>query len=147
LAALTVDVNQRLEEELKKARDRSYLEQIRALIRKQIRILTDTAPEVATVLSWPCCRGRRRGPSPSSGSSRTAGVIMTRSSGGWSRPDLRRGEFRCPGPDVALQRLHSVLNQSSLWIRPSLPRAKKAQWREAVVDTASRMFSIRGAGI
>jgi TetR/AcrR family transcriptional regulator, regulator of autoinduction and epiphytic fitness len=53
LAALTVDVNQRLEEELKKARDRSYLEQIRALIRKQIRILTDTAPEVATVLSWP----------------------------------------------------------------------------------------------
>jgi phosphoglucomutase len=34
-------------------RDRSHLEQLRALIREQVRILTETAPEVVTVFSWP----------------------------------------------------------------------------------------------
>ncbi|MCW2628368.1 MAG: hypothetical protein JWR48_5090 [Mycobacterium sp.] len=33
-------------------RDRSHLEQLRALIREQVRILTETAPEVVTVFSW-----------------------------------------------------------------------------------------------
>jgi hypothetical protein len=34
-------------------RDRSHLEQLRALIREQIRILTEAASEVVTVFSWP----------------------------------------------------------------------------------------------
>ncbi len=49
-------------------------------------------------------------------------------------------EFDCPNSDVTLQRLHGVLSQSSLWIRTDLPARKKAQLREAVVSTASRMF-------
>jgi hypothetical protein len=39
-----------------------------------------------------------------------------------------------------------VLNQSSLWLRPSLRPEEKAELWDAVVDTASRMFSLRGAG-
>jgi hypothetical protein len=34
-------------------RDCSQLEQLRALIREEVRILTETAPEVVTVFSWP----------------------------------------------------------------------------------------------
>ena len=54
---------------------------------------------------------------------------------------LAAGEFDCPSADVALQCLHGVLNQSSLWIRPSLSDQRRAGLREAVVDTAARMFS------
>jgi TetR/AcrR family transcriptional regulator, regulator of autoinduction and epiphytic fitness len=140
LEALTVDVNRRLEEALDEVRDRSYLEQIRALIREQVRILTDTAPEVATVFSWP-----KTWPESFEGiikdSRRRHDAIFRRV----VEAGLAAGEFDCPNPDVALQCLHGVLNQSSLWIRPSLPAGKKAELREAVVDTASRMLSVKNA--
>lgn len=136
LEGLTVDVNRRLTEELDTVRDHSHLDQLRTLIREQVRILTDTAPEVATVFSWPKAwpesfeeiikESRRRHDAI------FRGVVET---------GLAAGEFDCPDPDVALQCLHGVLNQSSLWIRPSLPPEKKAALREAVVDTASRMLS------
>jgi TetR/AcrR family transcriptional regulator of autoinduction and epiphytic fitness len=58
---------------------------------------------------------------------------------------IAAGEFDCPNPDVALQCLHGVFNQSSLWIRPSLPEGKQVELREAVVDTAARMISLKAA--
>ena len=134
---LTVEVNQRLERELDEVRDLSHLEQIRALIREQVRILTDTAPEVATVFSWPkawpesfqeIIKDSRRRPDAIFRRVVEAGIAA--------------GEFDCPNPDVALQCLHGVLNQTALWIRPSLPVEKKAELWEAVVDTASRMFTL-----
>jgi AcrR family transcriptional regulator len=134
---LTVEVNQRLERELDEVRDLSHLEQIRALIREQVRILTDTAPEVATVFSWPKAW-------PESfqeiikDSRRRHDAIFRRV----VEAGIAAGEFDCPNPDVALQCLHGVLNQSALWIRPSLPVEKKAELWEAVVDTASRMFTL-----
>jgi AcrR family transcriptional regulator len=141
LEALTVEVNRRLEEELEKVRDRSYLEQIRTLIREQVRILTDTAPDVATVFSWP-----KAWPESFVGiikdSRRRHDAIFRRV----VEAGLAAGEFDCPNPDVALQCLYGVLNQSSLWIRPSLPPEQKDRLREAVVDTASRMFSLKGTG-
>jgi AcrR family transcriptional regulator len=134
---LTVEVNQRLERELDEVRDLSHLEQIRALIREQVRILTDTAPEVATVFSWPKAW-------PESfqeiikDSRRRHDAIFRRV----VEAGIAAGEFDCPNPDVALQCLHGVLNQTALWIRPSLPVEKKAELWEAVVDTASRMFTL-----
>jgi AcrR family transcriptional regulator len=137
IEGLTVEVNRRLEQELDEVRDLSHLEQIRALIREQVRILTDTAPEVATVFSWPKAW-------PESfqeiikDSRRRHDAIFRRV----VEAGIAAGEFDCPNPDVALQCLHGVLNQSALWIRPSLPVEKKAELWEAVVDTASRMFTL-----
>jgi TetR/AcrR family transcriptional regulator of autoinduction and epiphytic fitness len=136
LEALAVDVNARLESELARVADSGHLEQLRTLIREQIRILTDTAPEVATLFSWPKSwpdsfdvmlkENRRR-----------HDAIFRRV----VEAGLAAGEFDCPSADVALQCLHGVLNQSSLWIRPSLSDQRRAELREAVVDTAARMFS------
>jgi AcrR family transcriptional regulator len=137
IEGLTVEVNRRLEQELDEVHDLSHLEQIRALIREQVRILTDTAPEVATVFSWPKAW-------PESfqeiikDSRRRHDAIFRRV----VEAGIAAGEFDCPNPDVALQCLHGVLNQSALWIRPSLPVEKKAELWEAVVDTASRMFTL-----
>ena len=137
IEGLTVEVNRRLEQELDEVRDLSHLEQIRTLIREQVRILTDTAPEVATVFSWPKAW-------PESfqeiikDSRRRHDAIFRRV----VEAGIAAGEFDCPNPDVALQCLHGVLNQSALWIRPSLPVEKKAELWEAVVDTASRMFTL-----
>lgn len=139
---LTIEVNRRLEQELDRVRDRSHLEQIRTLIREQVRILTDTAPEVATVFSWP-----KTWPESFQevikDSRRRHDAIFRRV----VEAGIAAGEFDCPNPDVALQCLHGVLNQSALWIRPSLPVEKKAELWEAVVDTASRLFSLEGARV
>src|SRR5574337_837372 len=92
LEALTEDVNRRLVAQLEAVRGSNHLDQLRALIREQIYILTDTAP------------------------------------------------------DVALHCLYGVLNQVSLWIRPSLPERKRVELREAVVETALRMFGLKADG-
>jgi TetR/AcrR family transcriptional regulator, regulator of autoinduction and epiphytic fitness len=140
IEALTVDVNRRLEAELDKVSDRSHLEQIRTLIREQVRILTDTAPEVATVFSWPTTWPESFQDAIKDSRRRHDAIFRRVVEAG-----LAAGEFDCPNPDVALQCLHGVLNQSSLWIRPSLSPEKKAELWEALVDTASRMLSLKGA--
>jgi TetR/AcrR family transcriptional regulator of autoinduction and epiphytic fitness len=138
LEALTVDVNTRLQAALDAVGERSHLERLQALIREQVRILTDTAPEVATVFAWP-----KSWPESFEAiikdSRRRHDAIFR----GVVEAGIAAGEFDCPDADVALQCLHGVLNQSSLWIRVSLSAKKKAQLREAVVATASRMFSCR----
>lgn len=136
LEALTTDVNARLQAALDAAGDRSHLEQLRALIREQVRILTDTAPEVATVFAWPKSWPEAFGPIIKDSRRRHDALFREVVLAG-----IAAGEFDCPNADVALQCLHGVLNQSSLWIRTDLPARKKAHLREAVVATASRMFS------
>lgn len=141
IEGMTVDVNHRLELERDKVSDRSHLEQLRTLIREQLRVLTHTAPEVATLFSWP-----KTWPASFQeiikDSRRRHDAVFRRV----VEAGLAAGEFDCPNPDVALQCLHGVLNQSSLWIRPSLPLEEKAELWEDVVDTASRMLSLQSSG-
>lgn len=140
LDSLTVNVNSRLEAELEAVGASSYLNQLRALIREQVHILTDTAPEVAAVFAWPTSW-----PEAFEGiikdSRRRHDAIFRRV----VQAGVAAGEFDCPDPDVALHCLYGVLNQSPLWIRPSLPEATRIELREAVVDTAARMFSLNAA--
>lgn len=140
IEGLTVEVNRRLEQELARVRDRSHLEQIRTLIREQVRILTDTAPEVAAVFSWPTAWPESFQEIVKESRRRHDAIFRRVVEAG-----IAAGEFDCPNPDVALQCLHGVLNQSALWIRPSLPVEMKAELWEAVVEAASRMFSLDGA--
>jgi TetR/AcrR family transcriptional regulator, regulator of autoinduction and epiphytic fitness len=136
LEALTVDVNARLEAELARVADADHLEQLRTLIREQVRILTDTAPEVATLFSWPKSWPVSFDPMMKDSRRRHDAIFRRVVEAG-----MAAGEFDCPNADVALQCLHGVLNQSSLWIRPSHSGERRAELREAVVDTAARMFS------
>ena len=138
LEALTVDVISRLEAQRDAVRDQSCLVQLRALIREQVRILTETAPEVATVFSWPKSWPAIFGETMKDSRRRHDAIFRRVVEAG-----LAAGEFDCPNPDVSLQCLHGVLNQSALWIRPALPEAKRTELREAVVDTAVRMFTLR----
>jgi TetR/AcrR family transcriptional regulator, regulator of autoinduction and epiphytic fitness len=136
LEALTVDVIGRLEAQRDAVRDQSYLVQLRALIREQVRILTDTAPEVATVFSWPKSWPAIFDRTMKDSRRRHDAIFRRVVDAG-----LAAGEFDCPNPDVALQCLHGVLNQSAVWIRPGLPEDKRAELREAVVDAAVRLFA------
>lgn len=140
LEALTADVNARLEARRDLVRDRSYVDQLRALIREQVRILTETAPEVATVFSWPNSWPAAFDDTIKNSRRRHDAIFRSVVEAG-----MAADEFDCPNPDVALQCLHGVLNQSSLWIRPSLPEAKRVELGDAVVDTAIRMFSLKAA--
>jgi len=140
LESLTVEVNTRLETQLAEVADRSYLEQLRTLIREQVRILTDTAPEVATVFSWPKTWPESFDPIIKDSRRRHDGIFRRVAEAG-----LRAGEFDCPNLDVALQCLHGILNQSSLWIRVSLPDERKTELREGVVDAGARLFSLDSA--
>lgn len=140
LEALTLEVNSRLETQLEAVDGSSYLDQLRALIREQIHILTDTAPEVAAVFSWP-----KSWPEALEGvikaSRRRHDAIFRRV----VQAGVAAGEFDCPDVDVALHCLYGVFNQSPLWIRSSLPEPRRVELRETVVDTAARMFSRKTA--
>lgn len=139
LEALTVDVINRLETQRDAVRDQSHLVQLRALIREQVRILTDTAPEVATVFMWPKSWPPAFGETMKNSRRRHDAIFRRVVEAG-----IASGEFDCENPDVALQCLHGVLNHSALWIRPALPEDKRVELREAVVDASVRMFTLRG---
>lgn len=106
---------------------------LRALVDEQVRILTETAPEVATVFSWP-----REWPSTVQDSMKE----MRRRHDAVFRDVVARGvadgEFTCPDIDVAMHCLHGVLNQSAMWIRPD--SQDRAAARAAVVACAVRLF-------
>lgn len=141
LESLTVLVDDHLERELDRVAGESAHDRIRVLIREQVRILTDTAPEVATVFTWPRTWPASFEPIIKDSRRRHDAIFRRVVEAG-----IAAGEFDCPDADVALQCLHGVLNQSALWIRPSLPPERRAELRELVVETAARMLG-PGAGV
>lgn len=135
LEATTQEVLARLnarEEQLGTVSARDHLA---ALIDEQIRILTETAPEVAAVFAWP-----RGWPATFDDDMKN----MRRRHDAVFRRVVERGvaagEFSCPNIDVALQCLHGILNQSSVWLRPGARADDRAEMRAAVVDRALRVF-------
>lgn len=135
LETLTQEVLQRLaarEEELGTVDAREHLA---ALIDEQIRILTETAPEVAAVFSWP-----RGWPEifedPMKDMRRRHDAVFRRV----VERGVADGEFACPDVNVALQCLHGILNQSSVWIGPGLHDEDRAELRAAIVDRALCLF-------
>ena len=135
LETLTEEVLQRLEaraDALGKVGARDHLA---ALIDEQIRILTETAPEVAAVFSWP-----RGWPSvfdePMKDMRRRHDAVFRKV----VDRGVAEGEFTCPDINVALQCLHGILNQSSIWIGPGMHDDDRAQLRAAIVDRALCLF-------
>lgn len=135
LETLTQEVLQRLaarEESLGKAGVREHLA---ALIDEQIRILTETAPEVAAVFSWP--RGWPAAfDEPMKDMRRRHDAVFRRV----VEQGVAEGEFTCPDVNVALQCLHGILNQSSIWIGPGMHDDDRAELRSAIVDRALCLF-------
>lgn len=133
LDVLTEEVMSRLAERAAEVDDTSPTALLGALVDEQVRILTETAPEVATVFSWP-----RPWPPAIQDSMKS----MRRRHDGVFRQVVERGvavgEFTCPDVDVAMQCLHGILNQSAVWIRPD--SADRAAARAAVVACALRLF-------
>ncbi|QCQ89878.1 TetR/AcrR family transcriptional regulator [Rhodococcus sp. SGAir0479] len=133
LDVLTDEVMTRLAHRAEQADATSATELLRTLVDEQVRILTETAPEVATVFSWP-----REWPSTVQKSMKE----MRRRHDAVFRDVVERGvadgEFTCPDIDVAMQCLHGVLNQAAVWIRPGGEDAAAA--RTAVVACALRLF-------
>ncbi|WP_082952442.1 TetR/AcrR family transcriptional regulator [Mycolicibacter sinensis] len=135
LEATTQEVLARLnarEEELGPVSAREHLA---ALIDEQIRILTETAPEVAAVFAWP--RGWPAAFDDDMKDMRRRHDAVFRRV---VEKGLAAGEFNCPNIDVALQCLHGILNQSSVWLRPGARAEDRAQMRAAIVNRALRVF-------
>ncbi len=135
LETLTQEVLQRLaarEEALGNAGAREHLA---AVIDEQIRILTETAPEVAAVFSWP--RGWPAAfDEPMKDMRRRHDAVFRKV----VQRGVSEGEFTCPDINVALQCLHGILNQSSVWIGPGLHDDDRAELRAAIVDRALCLF-------
>lgn len=113
----------------------SARDHLAALIDEQIRILTETAPEVAAVFAWP-----RGWPATFSDDMKD---MRRRHDAVFRRvveKGVAAGEFGCPNIDVALQCLHGILNQSSVWLRPGARADDRAEMRAAIVDRALRVF-------
>lgn len=135
LETLTQEVLQRLAVREEAVGDVGAREHLAALIDEQIRILTETAPEVAAVFSWP-----RGWPEvfdqPMKDMRRRHDAVFRRV----VERGVAAGEFTCPDVNVALQCLHGVLNQSSVWIGPGIHDDNRAELRAAIVDRALCLF-------
>lgn len=135
LEALTQEVLQRLAAREQAVGDVGARQHLAALIDEQIRILTETAPEVAAVFSWP-----RGWPEvfdePMKDMRRRHDAVFRRV----VERGVAAGEFTCPDVNVALQCLHGVLNQSSVWIGPGIHDDNRTELRAAIVDRALCLF-------
>jgi len=135
LEALAEEVLQRLGAREDAIGEAGAREHLAALIDEQIRILTETAPEVAAVFSWP-----RGWPEvfdePMKDMRRRHDAVFRRV----VEQGVDGGEFTCPDVNVALQCLHGVLNQSSVWIGPGMHDDDRAELRAAIVDRALCLF-------
>ena len=135
LESLTQEVLQRLAAREEALGDVPARDHLAALIDEQILILTETAPEVATVFSWP-----RSWPKvfedPMKDMRRRHDAVFRKV----AAQGIASGEFTCPNVNVALQCLHGILNQSSVWIRPGTHEDDRAELRAAIVDRALRIF-------
>lgn len=134
LESLTEEVLSRLEARQRTVADASATEKLRALVDEQILILTETAPEVATVFSWP-----KSWPElfdePMKDMRRRHDAVFRRV----VEEGIHRSEFTCGNINVALQCLHGILNQSSVWL-PGVAEANHDDLRREVVDCALRVF-------
>jgi TetR/AcrR family transcriptional regulator of autoinduction and epiphytic fitness len=131
LESLTLEVLTRLDARRRAVAGSSATEILRALIDEQILILTDTAPEVATVFSWPKAWPEAFDEPMKDMRRRHDAVFREVVEEG-----IRTGEFHCANINVTLQCLHGILNQSSVWIRPGTGDSV----RHGVVDCAMRLF-------
>ena len=135
LEALTQEVLRRLHARLAAVGDASARELLAALIDEQVLILTETAPEVAAVFSWPhAWPPVFREPMKD----------MRRRHDSFFRAVVERGqatgEFNVENVNVALQCLHGILNHSPVWIRPSVPEVNRKKVRRRIVEYALRVF-------
>ncbi|MFF3062582.1 TetR/AcrR family transcriptional regulator [Streptomyces sp. NPDC057909] len=134
LESLTEEVLTRLETRRRSVLDATATEQLRALVDEQILILTETAPEVATVFSWP-----KSWPElfnePMKDMRRRHDAVFRRV----VAEGIRSGELNYANINVTLQCLHGILNQSSVWL-PGVTGADRADLRREVVDCALRLF-------
>jgi TetR/AcrR family transcriptional regulator, regulator of autoinduction and epiphytic fitness len=135
LEVLTQEVLGRLAERQAAVGDAPAERLLRALVDEQLLILTETAPEVATVFSWP-----RAWPEsfeePMKDMRRRHDAVFRRV----VERGVSGGEFTCPDVNVALQCMHGILNQASVWLRPGADGRSRAQVRASVVDCALRLF-------
>ncbi|TMS50597.1 TetR/AcrR family transcriptional regulator [Mycobacterium sp. DBP42] len=133
LETLTRQVLQRLTAREEALGDVGPREHLATLIDEQIRILTETAPEVATLFSWP--RGWPEAFDEPIKDMRRRHDAVFRSV---VKRGVAAGEFTCADINVALQCLHGILNQSSVWIGPGMHG--RAELRGAIVDRALCLF-------
>ncbi|MGH3165561.1 MAG: TetR/AcrR family transcriptional regulator [Trebonia sp.] len=135
LEVLTQEVLRRLGARQEAVGAVSARELLRELIDEQILILTETAPEVAAVFSWP-----RSWPEifdePMKDMRRRHDAVFR----AVVERGIADGEFSCGNVNVAMQCLHGILNQSSVWLRPTRDGADRGALRTAVVDAALRLF-------
>lgn len=135
LETLTREVLQRLAAREEAVGNAGVREHLAALIDEQIRILTETAPEVAAVFSWP--RGWPAAfDEPMKDMRRRHDAVFRRV----VEQGVAEGEFTCPDVNVALQCLHGILNQSSIWMGPGMHDDDRAELRAAIVDRALCLF-------
>ncbi|MFO6453446.1 MULTISPECIES: TetR/AcrR family transcriptional regulator [unclassified Aeromicrobium] len=125
LEFLTQEVLRRLgEREQLVGRDTPADELLAALIDEQILIITETAPEVATVFSWPHAWPEAFDSMLKDMRRRHDAVFRKIVERG-----LREGVFTVQHVDVSLQGLHGIINQSSVWLRPDVHDDDRAEVR------------------
>lgn len=136
LEALTIGVLQQLEAARAAAQDGTSREQLQALVREQLRVLIEEYPEVGTIFAWQTPWPAAHDEARKSMRRRHDAIFRAVVDAG-----IDDGTLDCEDPDVALQCLHGVMNNVSLWVGQLKDRAEASRAREAVVSAVMRIFA------
>lgn len=136
LESLTQFVLDRLSTRIAETGGLDAKERLRVLIDEQALILTDTAPEVAAVFSYP-----QSWPEPMMAALKD----KRRRHDAFFRDALTRGldngTLHTDSVDTSLQCLHGILNHAAVWV-PLLPTERaRAEARLEITDNAMKLFA------
>ena len=136
IETLTVTVNNLLVSVRDRAAPDGPRAQLRALIREQLRVLTEVFPEVGSVFSWQGNWPDVHEPARKAGRRRHDAIFRDVVDAG-----IAAGELDCDDVDVALQCHHAVMNSVSVWLGHIEDPALRDAETDAVVRAVMRIFT------
>lgn len=134
LEALAIGVIDQLEAVLENAKSSSRPEQLRLLIREQLRILTVDYPEVGSIFGWQGNWPARHDEARKSMRRRHDAIFREVIEAG-----VKGGELDCDDIDVALQCQHAIMNNVSVWLSQISDPGRREAETEAVVRALMRI--------
>ncbi|MBB3036528.1 TetR/AcrR family transcriptional regulator [Hoyosella altamirensis] len=136
LETLSNNVLDRLTAVLEDAPGEAHRDRLHALVNEQIRIMTEEYPEVGTIFAWQTSWPEMHDEARKSMRRRHDAIFRQVVTAG-----VESGELDCANIDVALQCLHGIINNASIWLSQMKDPGRALAAQRDLVTAVMRIFT------
>nr|WP_260152286.1 hypothetical protein [Hoyosella altamirensis] len=126
----------RLTAVLEDAPGEAHRDRLHALVNEQIRIMTEEYPEVGTIFAWQTSWPEMHDEARKSMRRRHDAIFRQVVTAG-----VESGELDCANIDVALQCLHGIINNASIWLSQMKDPGRALAAQRDLVTAVMRIFT------